>query len=242
MRLSHKLGKMANPALIRSARRHVGRVLLPRGRRATRLDAEEIIRSIDHAQIREIRRRHGVDEDRFGPKKYLDLERWITINIRRVEELELDWGRRQSVLDLGSGVGYFLYICKWLGHRTLGLDLGNRVVFGEVFHALGLERLIWRVEAWQPLPDLGRKFDLITAFMICFNGHKGPKLWKRAEWAFFLDDLETRLHPGGRMRLGFNRERDGKFFTDNLREYFLSRGAEIDVHRVTFRPGRSRPA
>ncbi len=242
MRLSHKLGKMANPALLRSAKRHAGRLLAPRRRGTSRLDAEEIIRSIDEDQIRDIQRRHGVDEVRHGPRKYLDLERWIAINIRRVEELELDWGRRQSVLDVGSGAGYFLYICKWLGHRTLGLDIGNGRVFGEVFHALGLERLVWRVEAWQPLTDLGRKFDLITAFMICFNGHKGPKLWKRTEWAFFLDDLETRLRPGGRIRLGFNREKDGKFFTDDLREYFLSRGAEIDVHRVTFRPGPSRPA
>ncbi len=241
MRLSHKLGKLAHPGLIRSAKRHAGRVLLTR-RLVFRLDAEEIIQSIDQAQFQAIHHRHVVDDPGGGWRKYLDLDRWIAINIRRVQELELDWGRRQSVLDLGSGAGYFLYICKWLGHRTLGLDIGDVQMFGEMFHALALERVIRRVEAFEPLPDFGRKFDLITAFMICFNGHKGRKLWKPAEWEFFLDDLETRLNPGGRIRLGFNRESDGKFFTDELREFFLSRGAEIDLHRVTLRPGRSRPA
>ena len=76
----------------------------------------------------------------------------------------------------------------------------------EMMRMLELPRVIWRVNAFQPLPDLGRKFDLITAFMICFNGHKSPALWGPEEWEFFLDDLETRLKPRGRIYLSFNRE------------------------------------
>ncbi len=235
MRFSHKIGKLADPRVLRSARRHLGRVILTR-RFLFRLDPEEIIRSIDPAQFQAIHARYAVDDPGGSWRKYLDLDQWIRINLRRVEDLELDWGRRKSVLDLGSGAGYFLHICQWLGHRTLGFDIDVVPMFGEMFRALGLQRVISRVEAFQPLPTFERKFDLITAFMICFNGHKSPALWGPKEWAFFLDDAATRLNPGGRIRLGFNRERDDSFYTEELRRFFLDRGASIDQHRVTLRP------
>ena len=235
MRFSHKLRKLADPRLPRSIKRHAGRVILTR-RFVFRLDAQRIIRSIDPVQFRAIYERYAVHDPGGGWRKYLDLDRWIEINLRRVEELELDWGRRQSILDLGSGAGYFLHICHWLGHRTLGLDIDDVPMFGEMFSALGLQRIIARVEAFQALPAFDRKFDLITAFMICFNGHKSPALWGAKEWSFFLDDLATRLNPDGRIRLGFNREDDGSFFSEELRRLFLDRGAEIDQHRVILRP------
>jgi len=240
MRLSHKLGKIGDPRLLRSARRHLGRVALTR-RFMFRLDPEEIIASIDPVQFQAIHDRYAVDDPGGSWRKYLELDRWIRINLRRVEALELDWGRRKSVLDLGSGAGYFLHICRWLGHRTLGLDIETVPMFGEMFRALGLQRVISRVEAFRPLPAFDHKFDLITAFMICFNGHKSPALWGPKEWAFFLDDAATRLNPGGRIRLGFNRERDDSFYTEELRQFFLDRGGTVDEHRITLRPdGRRR--
>ncbi len=239
MHLSHKLGKLADPRLLHSAKRHFGRIFLTR-RFVFRLEAENIIGSIDAAQFQAIHDRYAIEDPGGGWRKYLELDRWIRINLRRVQELDLDWGRRQSILDLGSGAGYFLHICQWLGHRTLGLDIDDVPMFGEMFRALGLARIIWRVEAFQPLPAFDRKFDLITAFMICFNGHKSPALWGPQEWSFFLDDLETRLNPGGRIRLGFNREKDGSFYTAELRRFFLERGANIDLHRITLRPGTGR--
>ncbi len=239
MRLSHKIRKLADPRLRPSAKRHVGRVILTR-RFVFRLDAEKIIGSMDQGQFQAIHDRYAVDDPGGGWRKYLDLDRWIGINLRRVQALELDWGRRQSILDLGSGAGYFLYICRWLGHRTLGLDIDDVPMFGEMFRVLGLQRVIARIEPFQPLPAFDCKFDLITAFMICFNGHKRPALWGPKEWSFFLDDLATRLKPGGRIRLGFNREDDGSFYTRELRRFFVDRGAEIDQHRVTLRSGAGR--
>src|SRR2546428_6601423 len=110
----------------------------------------------------------------------------------------------------------------------------------EIFRALGLQRIIARIEPFQPLPAFDRKFDLITAFMICFNGHKRPALWGPKEWSFFLDDLETRLNPGGRIRLGFNREDDGSFYSGDLRRFFVDRSTEFDQHWITLRPSAMR--
>ena len=76
---------------------------------------------------------------------------------------------------------------------------------------LGVKRTIWRVEAFQPLPDLGPKFDVITAHMICFNGHKSDKaLGSRREWEIFprrFDAIISRRR--GRIWLELNREYDG---------------------------------
>ena len=87
----------------------------------------------------------------------------------------------------------------------------------------------------KPLPDLGRKFDLITAFSIDFNREsKRDWWWGPPEWAFFLDDLKRHLNPGGRIFLGLNPKRDGEYYTPELREFFLSRGASVERENVAF--------
>jgi len=239
MRFSHKLRKLTDPRLILSAKQHLGRLFLTR-RLIFRLDAEKIIASIDKRAFQAIYDRHAVENPGGGWRKYLDLDRWIGINLRRVQELDLDWGRRKHILDIGSGAGYFLYISQGIGHDPVGLDIDEVPMYAEMIRALGVKRVLWRVNAFELLPAFEHKFDLITAFMICFNGHKSPALWGPKEWAFFLDDLETRLKPGGRVRLGFNAENDGNFYAENLRRFFVARGAEIDHDRVTLRPALKR--
>jgi hypothetical protein len=223
MRLSHKLRKLADPRLLRSMRQHTGRFFLTR-RFVFRLDPEKIIASIDRGKFETVRGRHGIDDPGDAPEKYLELRKWMEVNIRRVRELELDFGFRKRVL------------CKWLGHEVLGVDIDESPMFAEMTKLLRVPRVIWRIQRFVPLPHLGPKFDAITAFMICFNDHKTDHVWGPAEWDFFLNDLIGHLRPGGRIRLEFNREFDGNWYTPELRDYFASRGAEINLHRVTLIP------
>ena len=60
-------------------------------------------------------------------------------------------------------------------------------MFREITRLLGVRRVVQQIEAFRPLPSFGQKFDVITAFMICFNNHKMPGLWGVPEWEFFLD-------------------------------------------------------
>ncbi|MDQ6912692.1 MAG: class I SAM-dependent methyltransferase [Verrucomicrobiota bacterium] len=233
MRLLHKLAKVADPRAGRSAKQHFGRVFLGR-RFVFHLEAERIIASIDREKFLAIKERHAVENPGLAWPKYLDLKKWMEVNLRHVRDLELDYGRRRDVLDIGSGAGYFLYICKWLGHRPLGLDIDEVPMYPEMTRMLGLERMVWRVRAFTPLPDLGRKFDLITAFMICFNNHNRVGLWGVPEWEFFLDDLALHLKPKGRVWLELNRQRDGSFMTPELRELFEKRGARVERHQLVF--------
>jgi SAM-dependent methyltransferase len=241
VRFSHKIAKLATGRAFSSARSHLRRFIFGWGI-PVKLEANAIIDTIDREKFEQIYERYAVDDPGEDWPKYLDLPRWININIRRIRDVELDLVPRKRVLDLGCGAGYFAYIAQLLGHEVVGLDLDDLPMFGESTQMLGVRRVIWRVQPFVPLPDLGNKFDLVTAFMICFNNHKMPDLWGVPEWEFFLDDLARHLSPRGRVWLEFNMEWDGTFYSRQLRDLFQSRGARIDNQKVVFNSGVRAPA
>jgi SAM-dependent methyltransferase len=234
VRFRHKIRKLVDGRSLVSARKHTLR-LLRTGRFA--LNKKRVIETIDPVAFEQIRKRYAVANPGADWPKYLDLDRWIGINIRRIRQVELDLARPKRILDLGCGAGYFLYIAQLLGHSGLGLDMDRLSMFREVTRLLGVRRIVQRIEAFRPLPDFGQKFDLITAFMICFNNHKMPDLWKVAEWEFFLNDLAKHLTPRGRVWLELNQEYDGSFYTPDLKEFFQKRGARINEQKVIFKSG-----
>lgn len=233
MQLSHKLKKLGSERALQSAQRHLQQSLLRR-RPSVPLDPKSLAKAIEGEEFEAIRQRHAIENPGDAWPKYFDLPRWMRVNLKRVRDLGLDWGFRKRIFDLGCGAGYFLFIAQRLGHEVLGLDINEVRMFGEMMLMLGIGRVDWQIKPFERLPKLGRKFDLITAFMICFNGHKSSTLWGRAEWEFFLDDLETHLAPHGAICLGFNREDDGSFDSEELREYFADRGARLEKNRAFF--------
>jgi SAM-dependent methyltransferase len=227
----HKLKKLLSGQGFSSAKRHLRRSLhQPRFPLAT----DHVIETIDREQFEQIRRRYAVDDPGEDWPKYLDLDRWIDVNIRRVRRLELDLLPPQRILDLGTGTGYFAYIAKLLGHDVVALDIDDVPMFAEITRLLGLRRVIWQIQPFVPLPDLGKKFDVVTAFQVCFNSHKQSNLWGASEWEFFLNDLAQYLAPNGCVWLELNREYHGSCYTPELKEFFQGRGAKIDNHRVLF--------
>jgi SAM-dependent methyltransferase len=231
VRFSHKVRKLIDGRSLASARKHTLRLL-----RANRfpLEAQRVVETIDQAGFEQIRQRYAVADPGADWPKYLDLDRWIDVNIRRIRQLELDLSRPKRILDLGCGAGYFLYIAQLLGHSGIGLDIDRLPMFREVTRLLGVRRVVQRIERFRPLPNLGQKFDVITAFMICFNDHKMPGLWGVPEWKFFLDDLKKHLKPRGRIWLELNQEYDETFYTPELKAFFQKRGAKIDEQKVIF--------
>src|SRR6266516_4342374 len=239
MRFSHKIKKLLSGQGLASARKHTRSLIL---RTRFPLETSRIIEAIDGPNFQQIRQRYAVEDPGEDWPKYLDLDRWIEINIRRIREIELDLTRPKRILDLGCGAGYFLHIAQLLGHKGLGLDVDYLPMFAEITRLLGVRRVISRIEPFTPLPDLGGKFDLITAFMICFNNHKQANLWGVLEWKFFLDDLSKYLTPRGRVWLELNREYDGTFYTPELKEFLQNRGAKVDEHKIIFNSGFGAPA
>jgi SAM-dependent methyltransferase len=238
VQLRHKIRKLVDGQSLASARKHTLRLL-----RANRfqLETQRVIETIDPAGFQQIRRRYAVADPGADWPKYLDLDRWIGVNIRRIRQLELDLARPKQILDLGCGAGYFLYIAQLLGHSGVGLDMDRLPMFREITRLLDVRRVVQRIHAFRPLPNFSQKFDVITAFMICFNNHKMPGLWGVPEWEFFLNALAKHLKPRGRVWLELNQEYDETFYTPELKEFFQKRGAKIDEQKVIFNSGFRAP-
>jgi SAM-dependent methyltransferase len=234
----HKIRKLVDGKSLASARKHTLRVLRPT---RFQLETQRVIETIDPVGFGQIRQRYVVADPGADWPKYLDLDRWIGVNIRRIRQLELDVARPKRILDLGCGAGYFLHIAQLLGHSGVGLDMDRLAMFREITRLLGVRRVVEQIQAFRQLPNFGQKFDVITAFMICFNNHKMPGLWGVPEWEFFLDDLAKHLTPRGRVWLELNQEYDGTFYTPALKKFFEKRGAKIDEQKVIFNSGLHRP-
>jgi hypothetical protein len=114
-------------------------------------------------------------------------------------------------------------------------------MFRELTQLLDVPRVISRVEAFRPLPKFDRRFDVVTAHLVCFNAHKSEKLWGPVEWDFFLNDVASRLTPDGRVWLELNREYDGSYYSAELEAFFRDRGAQLHDCRVMFHRGRLAP-
>jgi cyclopropane fatty-acyl-phospholipid synthase-like methyltransferase len=199
--------------------------------------------ALDQEKFQEVIAKHA--SEGYDSYKYFDKQHWLRSKMMRVVELGLDKSPHASVLDLGCGAGYFLYCCKYLGHSVHGMDLPDYEFYRDMIALFGISRTGFRIEANRSLPQLGRRFDVITAHQICFNGHKTDRLWDVEEWDFFLGELEENyLNPHGTIALEFNEEPAIGFYTRDVRRYFESRSARIFRGRVilSLEKPRSYPA
>lgn len=193
-----------------------------------------MLATIDRAELQRLRERYPYRPDARKINAYENAEYWSDVNVKRVQDLWLDRSRPLDILDLGCGPGYFLYFCQYFGHKGVGLDPDDEPFFRGTTQLFGVRRVIARIHAQTPLPDLGKKFDLVTGHRVCFHriarDNKGEwQEWMPDDWRFFINDVRTRfLKPEGRLLLEFNRRQDGSsFFTPALRDCFMSQGARI---------------
>jgi SAM-dependent methyltransferase len=225
VRLTHKINKLFRAEFYTRAWRRCQRILHP-------IPLRPLLQRLDQRELREIQERYKSSTAHFS--KYAQIKRWMKLNIKRVQDLKLNRTPPQDILDLGCGGGFFLYICQQLGHRCLGLDIEGCQIFQDLIKLFGIERRVWEIKTFDPLPDLGRKFDLITGFSTSFNCRDDQSLWGPPEWDFFLKDLRKHLQPNGKVFFGLNPKQEGWYYTDELRDFFLSRGATVERERILF--------
>jgi SAM-dependent methyltransferase len=225
MKLSRKLQKLFSPEASESVYEHISRSVHP-------VSARRILATLDRTEVVKLRERYPSGPNFPKINRFADVPYWIKINVERAQDLWLDHTPSRRILDLGCGAGYFLYVCKHFGHEVLGLDLDDQPLFRDTLVLLKVPRVISRIDPNVPLPDLGRKFDLVAAHRICFQRIEGAasgKEWGPMHWKFFIEDIRSRfLNPTGRLLLDFNPRLDGSsFFTRELRSFFTSQGARI---------------
>jgi hypothetical protein len=198
------------------------------------VNSREILAGIDRTELENLREHYPYRPNARKINAYEDAAYWIAVNVKRAQDLWLDRSPPLQILDLGCGAGYFLYLCRLFGHDGLGFDTDEEPFFRGTIEFFDVRRVIGRIEPQTPLPDLGKKFDLVTGHRVCFHRlartENGEWLeWTPADWEFFIKDIRTQfLKPQGRLLLEFNRRPEGSsFFTPELRAFFKSQGARI---------------
>ena len=224
MKLHRKLAKLARRETYHRGWRRAQRSLF-------RLPFGPILAGLDQTRLKEI-------QERYAGSKYGDVDQWLRVNRERVQDLKLHRSPPRRVLDLGCGGGFFLFILKRLGHSVLGLDVDESPLFKELLEAFDVPRMVFRIQPFESLPNLEQQFDWITAFSIGFDRYRATNSrWGPGEWDFLLRDLQLRLAPGGKIYLTLNPLPDGDYLTAELRDFFSSRGADIERERIFFPNG-----
>ncbi len=233
MKLSHKIGKIfSREARLRGLRR-LERRLHP-------LPVRQLLAQVDPARLHEIQSRYATStDDREKYRKYLSaFDRWLEVNVQRAQDLQLHRSPPLAILDIGCGGGFFLFTCQQLGHHCLGIDTGEDPLFDELINLFRVERKIWKINAFEPLPDLGRTFDLITAFATGFNtDRQGRDVWGVDEWNFFVNDLAHHLQWSGKVFFEINTGINSRCYPDQVRDLFRRRGAILERDYVCFAKG-----
>src|SRR5947207_10766853 len=145
MKLHRKLAKLARRETYRRGWRRAQRSVF-------RLPVGPVLAGLDQIRLAEIQKR-------YAGEKYADVDQWLRVNRERVQDLKLHRSSPQRILDLGCGGGFFLFILKKLGHSVLGLDVGHIDLYTELVELFDVPRVLWKISAFEPLPDLGQKFD-----------------------------------------------------------------------------------
>jgi SAM-dependent methyltransferase len=198
------------------------------------VNARQILAGIDRTELENLRQQYPYRPNARKINAYEDAAYWIGVNVKRVQDLWLDRSPPLQILDLGCGPGYFLYLCRLFGHEGIGIDPDDEPFFRGTTQLFDVRRVIARIYPQTPLPDLAKRFDLVTGHRVCFHRisrrQNGEWLeWTPADWEFFINDIRTRfLKSDGRLLLEFNRRHNGSsFFTEELRAFFESQGARI---------------
>jgi len=187
-------------------------------------------------RLANIKEKFNIDNPGIAFQKYLDIDRWLYESMKRVYFLGLNKSNnKKSILDLGTGAGYFPFVCTYYGHRAEALDVPDNEMYNQIIRELGINRYTQSIKAYREL-DVNNQYDLVTGFMICFNNHKTPNVWHIKEWDYFLKALSKKnLKPDGKIFLSFNPETEEEPVDKDLLNFFLLHHGDVKDTEVFFR-------
>ncbi len=185
-----------------------------------------ILRQIDTKLIANTRQKYaGTD---WYDSKHWNVRSRVALALGHAYGLNLHRTKNHRVLDIGTGCGYFPFVCKQLGHSATGYDMFVPM-YKDVVDILEVQWQEAEIRAFQELPKPTERYDLVTAILVFFDQHHTENTWGTAEWTFFLDDLATnQLSDCGIIYLNLVSTQKTEYSIDpDLGQLFHYYGAEI---------------
>lgn len=115
--------------------------------------------------------------------------------------LDLHKTKGKKIFDIGTGAGWWPFICRHYGHDCTGADFSGRPEYDAGYELLNIKVPEIMVYPYKKTP-LPETYDYITAFRAFFS--QRPKAWDKDEWKFFLEDMYQYLNDDGLLFLGTN--------------------------------------
>ena len=174
------------------------------------------------------------NSDLTAQEKYLNYKFWLKESLIRFYKLGLHREEKKTILDIGTGTGYFPFICNEFSHAGFCLDVPDKELYDQITDSLGLIKFKRYIKSFELLKlNTNERFDLVTAYMICFNNHKQENLWSNKEWEFFISDLQDNyLKKDGKIFLNFNEESPGIYFSSELLGYFKGMNYVVEGNNI----------
>lgn len=125
-----------------------------------------------------------------------------------IQRHRFNLSKNPTLLDIGTGFGFIPFLAKHNNYCVEAIDIPQTPeIWNKATSILNLNITRYEIKKNMPLIKFKNKFDVISAFQICFNGHKTNNLWGIEEWVFFLKDIYlNHLKNNGVVFLGFNYE------------------------------------
>ena len=167
--------------------------------------------------------------------KYTDYTQQLARALKNYISINKIFKDYKDVLDLGCGVGYFLYVNKFFKKRITGIDwLEANAYYGH--DSINFIKKYNKILNIKPInykivknfrPNIKKKFGLITAFSANFDGAYKSR-YKFVPWNFdnyksFFNKIENYLAPDGKFLIKFNEQWEYKknFYINKKFEKFL---------------------
>ncbi|MBT8130920.1 MAG: hypothetical protein KJO35_01515 [Gammaproteobacteria bacterium] len=195
---------------------------------------QDICATIDPEGLFELRKEYK-GKQALMDFKYFNMEPYVRMSVLRALKLGIVGRRKVSILDMGTGFGYFPYVCMCLhGHTIKAFDIPGQALYDAVTEFLEIEKQHYAIEKFVPLKSFGMKFDYITGFLIAFDRPNPPEVWGPEEWDFFISDIrENHLTDTGVLFLELNfitKVQD--WYMPGVRDVFKKHGAELKANEA----------
>jgi len=130
------------------------------------------------------------------------IDKWIGEKLDVAHGLDLHCSNStKKLLDIGTGAGWFPFICKLYGHNCIGTDIAGRPEYDPAYKFFNIPFTEMLVYPFEPML-LTENYDYITAMRAFFP--QRPRAWEKEEWQYFLKDARNHLNTNGALYISAN--------------------------------------